>query len=70
MLSQDEMINSPVAWFSVMEVETNRGNFERAAEAKRNLERLGVIIRFKGTIHRKLKKAEDVIGTKRRTILG
>lgn len=51
--------NSPVVWFSMMNIEANRGNFALAAEAKRKLEQLGVFVRFKGVIQRKLKKAEQ-----------
>ncbi|HKI30275.1 MAG TPA: hypothetical protein VKA46_00185 [Gemmataceae bacterium] len=36
----------PVYWFVVMEDAKDRGDFETAARAKRELERLGVFIRY------------------------
>ena len=37
---------SPVAWFFTLEVARSRGDFQRAAEAQRRLEQLGVRIRY------------------------
>jgi hypothetical protein len=37
---------SPTAWFVVLERARHVGDFEKAAEAQRQLKRLGVIVRF------------------------
>ena len=37
----------PVYWFAIMEDAKDRGEFEAAARAKRELERLGVHIAYK-----------------------
>lgn len=42
--------NSPVAWFTMMEISADRGRFEQAAKARQELEHLGVFIQFKGAI--------------------
>jgi hypothetical protein len=39
---QDE----PTYWFAVLEIARERGDFERAAEAKRQLRRLGVCVSY------------------------
>lgn len=39
--------NSPVAWFCVLEEARQKNDFERAALAKRELQRLGVQIRYR-----------------------
>ena len=39
--------DSPVAWFAVLERARETNNFERAAEAQRQLERLGVRVAYK-----------------------
>jgi len=36
----------PTYWFAVMEIARERGNFERAAEAKRALQQLGVNVSY------------------------
>jgi hypothetical protein len=36
----------PVAWFAEMEIARERCDFERAAEAQRQLRRLGVHVRY------------------------
>ena len=38
--------NAPVYWFALMEIARERGNFEQAAEAKRELQRLGVRVSY------------------------
>ena len=38
--------NSPVAWFVVLERAKKDNDFELAAKAKRELERLGVIVKY------------------------
>jgi hypothetical protein len=38
--------NSPVAWFAVLDRARERGDFERAAEAVRELRRLGVFVTY------------------------
>jgi len=48
-----EAAESPTAWFVVLERARDTNDFERAAEALRQLKRLGVTVRF----HRRLKKA-------------
>jgi len=47
--------NSPVAWFCVLEQARQNNDFERAAEAKRQLERLGVVVKYR----RKIKSQGD-----------
>ena len=61
--------NSPVVWFSMMELWANQGKFEQAAEAKRELERLGVFVRFKGKIQRQYKEAERTLAKRKPTVL-
>jgi len=51
--------NSPVVWFSIMELEAGRGNFDKAAEAKRELERLGVSVRLRGKLAKQIAGAEQ-----------
>jgi hypothetical protein len=41
-----EIRDSPTYWFVVLEAARQRGAFEQAAEAKRELERLGVRVVF------------------------
>jgi hypothetical protein len=38
---------SPTYWFAVLEIARERGDFEQAAEAKRQLERLGVRVSYR-----------------------
>ena len=38
--------DEPTYWFAVLEIARGRGDFERAAEAKRELERLGVRVSY------------------------
>jgi hypothetical protein len=38
--------NQPTYWFAVLEIARERGHFERAAEAKRQLRRLGVYVSY------------------------
>jgi hypothetical protein len=38
---------SPTFWFALLEIARSRDDFERAAEAKRQLRRLGVIVTYK-----------------------
>jgi hypothetical protein len=38
--------DAPTYWFAVLEIARERGDFERAAEAKRQLERLGVTVSY------------------------
>ena len=62
-------LDSPVVWFSVMEAESSRGNYERAAEAKRQLERLGVVIKLRGKTGKKLTEAERGLSKRKPTVL-
>lgn len=41
-----EAIDSPTAWFCALEAAKNRNDFAAAAEAVRQLRRLGVEVRF------------------------
>ena len=43
--------DSPVAWFAVLEDARRRGNRIRAAEAVRELRRLGVVVGFEEGAH-------------------
>jgi hypothetical protein len=36
----------PTYWFAVLEIAREQGDFERAAEAKRELQRLGVHVSY------------------------
>jgi hypothetical protein len=38
--------DEPTYWFVVLEIARERGDFARAAEAQRQLERLGVSVRY------------------------
>lgn len=38
--------DQPVYWFAVLEIARERGDFDRAAEAKRQLQRLGVCVSY------------------------
>ena len=42
----DSHLDQPTYWFAVLEIARERGDFEQAAEAKRQLERLGVRISY------------------------
>jgi len=49
MSQQTEKLNasdSPIAWFVVLETARRQNNFELAARAKGELERLGVVIKY------------------------
>jgi len=61
--------DSPVVWFSVMEAEASRGNYARAAEAKRRLERLGVVIKLRGKTAKKFTEAERGLSQRKPTVL-
>jgi len=37
---------SPTAWFCVLETARERGDFTQAAEAQKQLQRLGVVVRY------------------------
>jgi hypothetical protein len=39
-------LDQPTYWFAVLEIARERDDFEQAAEAKRNLERLGVHVSY------------------------
>ncbi len=47
---RDRAEDSPVAWFVMLELALHRSDFELAAKARRELERLGVKVRI---IHRR-----------------
>lgn len=42
--------DSPVAWFCVLEQARLANDFEKATEAKRQLERLGVVVKYKRAV--------------------
>lgn len=39
--------NEPMYWFGILEIARERNDFEHAAEAKRQLERLGVKVTYR-----------------------
>lgn len=39
--------DEPTYWFAVLEIAREKGDYEQAAEAKANLERLGVRVQYK-----------------------
>jgi hypothetical protein len=41
--------DSPIYWFDILAIARRNGDYERAAEAQRELERLGVQVRFRST---------------------
>lgn len=41
-----EIKNSPIAWFYILEDARRHGDFNRAAEAQRELARLGIKIQY------------------------
>lgn len=43
---QKEAVDSPVAWFVVLERARQDNDFERAAQATQELKRLGVTVRY------------------------
>ena len=43
----DRFKDSPIAWFAEMVLESDRGNFDRAAQAKGQLESLGWTVRYR-----------------------
>jgi len=51
----DDYRNSPVAWFVELESALDNSNYERAAEAQRELQRLGVRVAFQGVRARRLR---------------
>jgi hypothetical protein len=44
---QTNPTNSPAAWFCVLEIARKRGDFEQAAQATRELKRLGVDVKYR-----------------------
>jgi hypothetical protein len=55
--SKEEYRDSPVAWFCVLEQARLANDFEKAVEAKRQLERLGIVVKYK----RSYKKLQAII---------
>ena len=45
--SHDDTIDSPTAWFAVLDRARRIENYDLAARAKRELDRLGVTVRFR-----------------------
>ena len=39
-------IDTPIYWFTILELAIDRGDFEQAAEAQRELARLGVRVQY------------------------
>ena len=46
--SRDEVADWPLWWFSALESAIERGDYRAAAEAQRELERLGVSVIYRG----------------------
>ena len=44
---QDAVIDTPVYWFTLMELGKGHGDFAQAAQAKAQLERLGVWVQYR-----------------------
>jgi len=61
--------NSPVAWFCELEISRKKNDFERAAEAVRELNRLGVAVKFRGSTAKKLSEAERALSERKPTLL-
>lgn len=55
---RDEAIDSPTAWFAVLERARRTEDYELAARAKRELDRLGVSVKF----HRRDSKRGERLG--------
>lgn len=53
--SENKYTDSPVAWFVVLEQARQDSNFQLAAKATQELDRLGVIVKYKRltTLHHK-----------------
>lgn len=45
--SDDDVFDSPIYWFALMEFGRDHGHFEQAAQAKAELERLGVRVIYR-----------------------
>lgn len=66
-----DLTNNPVLWFTTMQIEAERGNFDKAAQAKKELERLGVFVRFKAKkVQRRYKQAERKLLARRSPLTG
>ena len=46
-ISKDRYANSPVVWFVVLERARQDNNFKLAAKARQELDRLGVIVKYR-----------------------
>lgn len=46
--SRQQVADSPLAWFVVLDNARETNDFRRAAAAQRELERLGVVVRYVG----------------------
>ena len=46
-ISRDKYADSPVAWFVVLERARHDRNFELAAKARQELDRLGVTVKYR-----------------------
>lgn len=51
--------NSPIAWFYLLEDARRRNDFDRAARAKRELERLGVLVTYAKAIRAGVRRSRD-----------
>ena len=51
--TNEEIRNSPVAWFFELEDARRQSDFERAAYAQRELKRLGVEVRYRSVQSRR-----------------
>jgi hypothetical protein len=46
-ISKDRYANNPVVWFVVLERARHDNNFKLAAKARQELDRLGVIVKYR-----------------------
>jgi hypothetical protein len=56
--TDSEIRDSPIYWFSILERARETGDFRRALDAKRQLERLGVLVAYHRPVCREDQGAE------------
>ena len=64
-----EYQDSPTAWFFMLETSLDKGDFDRAGKAVRELKRLGVTVKWRGRIGKKIAEAERVLKERKATAL-
>jgi hypothetical protein len=62
--------NYPTVWFYRLETELEKGNLADAAKAQAELDRLGVKVRFKGRMARKLAEGKKLLNSKKTVLEG